>query len=160
MTLAPIVRTDSKEAGVEQNAVYEAEDGGVGADAEGEGQDGEEGEAGILTQHSRGVQRRSCQELFEPQAADPLVAVVTCCTSADQRFQISRRGRRLPRFFGGFAARRCGRSWPFADAIGFPARDPPVAGIFATMESLTIGLLIRKRRAMMGSTRVARRAGI
>src|SRR4029077_2390754 len=40
---------------LEKDGVYDGKDGDVGADAEGESQDGDESEAGASTKHARGV---------------------------------------------------------------------------------------------------------
>jgi hypothetical protein len=40
--------------GAEQDGVYDAEDRGIGADAEGKGKDGDDGEAGRFCEHAQG----------------------------------------------------------------------------------------------------------
>src|SRR4029077_2893444 len=57
---------------IEEHAVDDGEDGGVGADAEGKSEDRDEGEPGILAQRARAV-AQILEEFFEPEPA-PLVA--------------------------------------------------------------------------------------
>ena len=59
---------------LEENGVHDAEDGGVCADAEGEGENRNRGEAGIFAHHAQGVSRVG-DESFEPEAAALLAAI-------------------------------------------------------------------------------------
>ena len=57
---------------IQKNAVDHGEQGSVGADAEGQGKDGDRGEAGILAERT-GAKAQILNEFFEPEPA-PLFA--------------------------------------------------------------------------------------
>src|SRR5579864_4578291 len=57
----------------EQNRIYDAEHGRTCADADGEGEDGDNRETGILAQHAKS-ETQILREMFEPRPAPRIVA--------------------------------------------------------------------------------------